>query len=223
MVDHPTSKHTTCSVSLVQYAKWPRLGKVKTRLARDTGNEKALRVHQALTKNVNDNLARLVNRLNNGELILAFDHLPETETLSSPSAFEALSACAFQLQVGESLGDKMATTFTSLLDSREKVVIVGSDCPSAGPDYIEEAIEALNKVDVVIGPADDGGYVLIGAKVFDKRIFKDVEWGSDQVLKQTLDNIQQTDLSYTLLAERWDVDDLAGYERWRQETGIDIA
>lgn len=214
MTNPPQSKPTLGSVSLVQYAKWPRLGKVKTRLARDVGNEQALRAHQALTQNVNDNLAVLASRLEQGQLILAFDHLPDTEQLSSPSAFSALRADAFQLQVGESLGDKMATTFTSLLSSCEKVVIVGSDCPSADSDYIEAALEALNDVDIVFGPADDGGYVLIAAKVFDKQIFNGVEWGAELVLQQTLENIQQSGLTYRLLEERWDVDDMAGYERW---------
>ena len=121
----------------------------------------------------------------------------------------------YKIQIGDSLGSRMAETLISSLALYSKVIIVGSDCPNVSAKTIEEACIALNNTDLVIQPAEDGGYVLIGTRHFDARIFDGVAWGQGQVLKQTLANAGEIGLTYTLLDESWDVDDYEDYMRWQ--------
>jgi len=208
-------------VLIVQYAKWPQLGKVKTRLAKSLGKQKALDVHMQLLAAVFNNLR--TNESGKFELWLnenGFNldaSILSTEEIDIQESMKELIAnanVAYQLQQGASLGDKMAHTLETSLISFEKVIIVGSDCPNVSPEIISQAVAELNDHDLVLGPAEDGGYVLIGASRFEPGIFTDVAWGQGQVLKKTLSNAKDLSYGVALLDESWDVDELEDYERW---------
>ena len=200
---------------IVQFAKWPVLGKVKTRLACSIGDEKALGVHLELMNEVLDKLILAQNEGLNADIELWLNEVPEKESLM----IDVLTKTREQeipckVQNGFNLGDKMADAIKSSLKSYSKVLIVGSDCPNITSDALKTASDKLNSSDLVLGPAEDGGYVLIGASSFNRRIFNGVEWGKGKVLQKTVNNIQAQNFSFSLLAESWDVDDIVDYERW---------
>jgi len=208
-------------VLIVQYAKWPQIGKVKTRLAKSLGEQKALDVHMQLLITVFNNL--FINKSGVFELWLNKDGFNlntsglSTKEIEIQERMKVLldkSNVAYQIQQGTSLGDKMAHTFESSLVNFKKVIIVGSDCPNVSPEIIRQAVAELNNHDLVLGPAEDGGYVLIGASRFEASIFADVEWGKGRVLKKTLSNARGFNYKVALLEESWDVDELEDYERW---------
>ena len=119
-----------------------------------------------------------------------------------------------KLQCEGDLGAKLYGAVSHSLKSYSKVVVVGSDCPSVDPEYLKQAFERLDETDAVLGPAEDGGYVLIGCKEVSMRFFDDVSWGTEFVLSKTLENLDRHGVSYSLLEKRWDVDEYDDYIRW---------
>jgi rSAM/selenodomain-associated transferase 1 len=212
---------TKRSVVIAQYAKWPELGKVKTRLAKALGDIPALAVHLELVKCVYKNLSEnarsdyqlWLNKKPKGDVRnkcsedikagLALQQLIEAESID------------YYLQQQGDLGAKMAGTLAQLLLEYSKVIIVGSDCPGVNTKTLDQVMDALDDYDLVIGPAEDGGYVLIASKYSHPGLFLDVDWGTPEVLRQTLLNAESAGLSYHLLAESWDVDEIEDYDRWR--------
>jgi len=197
---------------IIQFAKWPVLGNVKTRLARSIGDEKALEVHLELLNEVLDKLIAAKS----GEIALWLNEIPSQQAcMASIIQKTKKNDIALNVQQGDNLGDKMAEAILSSLEKYNKVIIVGSDCPNITASILTEASEALDKTDLVIGPAEDGGYVLIGASCFETGIFTGVAWGQGAVLEKTILNSQALNYSFTLLAESWDVDEFADYKRWK--------
>ncbi len=197
---------------IIQFAKWPVLGNVKTRLARSIGDEQALQVHITLMNEVLDKLILS----NFGGVELWLNEIP-TEKAGMHAVLKKtkVNNIACKLQRGDNLGDKMADAISGSLLHFRKVIIVGSDCPNISKSILNEASLALDNSDLVIGPAEDGGYVLIGAAKFNANIFTGVIWGQGEVLSKTTQNAQNLGYSFKLLAESWDVDELADYERWK--------
>ena len=119
-----------------------------------------------------------------------------------------------RLQKGLDLGDRMQNAFLEgFQDGFTNIVLIGSDLYDLSQSDLENAFEELRKKDLVIGPANDGGYYLIGMKNNNPGIFENKKWGSSAVLKDTLDDLKGKSVS--LLAEKNDVDhyeDLAQFE-----------
>lgn len=109
-------------------------------------------------------------------------------------------------QQGADLGERMAFSFSIALQTHDKVIIIGTDCPALDEEYIEQAIQALGEHDVVIGPAEDGGYVLLGLRKFSLELFTGISWGSDSVLKQTRQVLKDLSWSYKELGIMHDID-----------------
>lgn len=118
-------------------------------------------------------------------------------------------------QQGEDLGQRMYQAAHSVLKDDDVVILIGSDCPDLDKDYLEYALQAMYcGVDVVIGPAADGGYVLLGLRQSDPTLFTGVEWGSSRVLEQTIARVRSLNLEYLLLHPLSDIDhpeDLRNY------------
>jgi rSAM/selenodomain-associated transferase 1 len=113
------------------------------------------------------------------------------------------------LQDGVDLGARMdgAIRHTLLDRNVESVILVGTDCPALTTSYLDQALLALESgVDVVLGPAEDGGYVLVGMRRPIGAVFEGIPWGSDQVMRRTLEALKAHELSYRLLDTLWDVD-----------------
>ncbi len=162
---------------LIQFAKAPELGKVKTRMQPELSPEQSLSLHCQLVKHT-------YQTLTNSALAAI-----ELWTAGSDKSkfFPALSpAPALRKQLGADLGTRMHHALLDGLQRYESVVLVGSDCPLWTQALLQEALKALaGGMDCVLGPATDGGYVLIGLGRGNIQLFTDIDWGTDQVLAQT--------------------------------------
>lgn len=194
---------------LQQFARYPEPGKVKTRLQEQLSPEEACAVHEELLLQTAKVLA--ASRL--GETELWLDREGEHATLS---AAVNLGISGPYLQRGDDLGARMHDALQHGLNRAHAVVLVGSDCPELSAHYLREAFLALESNDVVLGPAEDGGFVLIGCRRLREGVLADVPWGGDSVLEQTLRNVTKSGLSVALLPERYDIDTPADFRRWRR-------
>lgn len=198
---------------VIQFAKWPEAGKVKTRLAKDLGDEQAKAIHIELMTSV---CRALVEGNTQTKVQLSLSANPDQwpDELAEFKQLVTLGNVSITEQVPGNLGERMASAIESALLSFDKVIIVGSDCPTIDSAYLENALTALEDSDIVLGPAEDGGYVLIGASRFERTLFDGVEWGEGKVREQTLSNAKGIGLSVALLETTWDVDELEDYQRW---------
>ncbi len=173
---------------LILFAKNPRTEQVKTRLARDIGQENAVRVYTYLLK----------------ENIRIHSHAPYdfmVYTQGDPSYFSPLRT---RPQNGSDLGEKMHGAFVQELHQYTRVVLIGSDLILSS-DCIAHAFSSLEREDLVIGPATDGGYYLIGMKE-DLDIFSDIPWSSSTVFIDTIQKIKGFGKSIAMLSELRDID-----------------
>jgi rSAM/selenodomain-associated transferase 1 len=187
------------------FCKAPVLGKVKTRLIQEMGKRRALDLYLQM-------LERLMAESTLGTL--------KTELWISPDKdhafFEAYAFARFQ-QAGLDLGGRMSTALRDGLNRHESVILVGTDLPLINRSYIEQAVSALKTHDVVLGPAEDGGYGLVGVNAKTPDMFSDIDWGTERVLSQTCARLNRDQLDFGLLPLIWDVDrpaDLRRYEAW---------
>ena len=109
-------------------------------------------------------------------------------------------------QHGYDLGQRMHNAIEAGLQNYQSVLLVGSDCPSIDEAYLFRALKALEEKPVVVGPAEDGGYVLIGMKYIQPKIFEHVSWGTAQVLAQTRQGLVQEKREWTELPTLADID-----------------
>lgn len=111
------------------------------------------------------------------------------------------------VQRGQDLGARMAHAIDQALPQAAFAVLIGTDCPALDNVYLERACAALAAGhDVVLGPAEDGGYVLIGVRCAEPRLFEDITWGTSAVLAQTRARIRWLGLNCLELPVLWDVD-----------------
>jgi rSAM/selenodomain-associated transferase 1 len=186
---------------LIIFIKNPVLGSVKTRLARTIGNEEALNVYQLLLQCTRDTVLQL-----NGIQL----HLFYSDVIDIADQWENQFFYK-NVQSGEDLGQKMSRAFKEILAINEHVLIIGSDCPYLTPAMIDNAFEQLADHDLVIGPAKDGGYYLLGMKNLMPEIFHKVAWSTQYVFQQTLDIAERLGKSCYILEELSDIDD---WEDW---------
>ena len=190
------------------FAKAPVAGMVNTRLIPDIGVAKATRLQHDL---IHKRLASLTDA-----------GLCKVVLYCSPDITDDFfKACTKQYSVelknqsGVDLGEKMANAIDEQSRSYNNVIIVGTDAPALDSDQVEDAIKTLNDGnDVVIVPAEDGGYVLIGMNQPHKVLFLSVPWGSERVLTKTRANVVAAGLKLTELETSWDIDRAEDYYRW---------
>src|SRR5690554_465626 len=200
---------------VMQFAKWPEEGRVKTRLMPALGAVGACNAHITLTLAVLDNLFSAgypVQIWWEREL----EAVPD-EANDIVCKLERASIRQY-IQTGQTLGDRMLVALSQSLESYGCGLIIGSDCPSVDREYILQAIDALAKCDVVLGPSDDGGYVLIGASRVVVGMLDGIQWGTGQVLEQTRRRLKKLGLNVMLLEPRWDVDEPEDWLRFQRMT-----
>ena len=183
------------------------LGKVKTRLAAGVGEEQAMEIYRYL--------------LNKTYLALKEITVPVTTYFSEFIPENPIhSAENKQVQVGGDLGERMRNAFVAHLESgMEKVVLIGTDCPSLEGIHLVQAFEALEHSDLVLGPARDGGYYLIGMKRRADFLFEGITWSSELVLSQTLILAVEQGLRSSLLPILEDIDSPEDWERYCSQNG----
>jgi rSAM/selenodomain-associated transferase 1 len=185
------------SISLHLLARAPVAGQVKTRLIPALGAQGACDVQQML-------LMRALQLPATGfsERFLWLDGLPTAQLQASANA---LGWTLVEQPAGD-LGERMRLIATLGLAESDGVVLIGNDCPAIDSGYLQVACAALDDHSVVIGPAEDGGYVLLGLRKKEVNLFADMPWGTDQVLALTLQRLSQQGCVPALLPTLWDVD-----------------
>lgn len=191
----------TSSRQLLLFARLPRVGANKTRLISAIGAENATLVYRLLVEQTLSQARTLANK----------EACQVTVCFTGGTACEAKAEfggdVAYCEQVGETLGDRLQFATKLAFDGGAKsVVVVGTDCPSLRAIDLSLAFERLEVDDLVIGPAVDGGYYLIGLNAHHGSLFKGIDWSTSKVLQQTLQRTIELGLRVHLLRELPDVD-----------------
>lgn len=192
------------------FAKAPVAGRVKTRLAGELGEEGAARLHAALVTRA------LRTAIESG--------VGPAELWCAPDASHAFfKACAAQfgvalrVQSGGDLGERMRRAIDDALDAGERAIVIGGDCPALDAQTLREAANVLNQCDAVFVPAEDGGYVLVGAAKHVAGLFDGIAWGEGSVMERTRERLIRAGARWRELEPLWDVDRPEDYARMRRE------
>ncbi len=184
--------------TLVVFAKAPELGKVKTRLQPYLPAPFSLELHCELVDYVLSQWT--ASRLCSINLWLAGNQEKFLERLPQWRPLVCYK------QQGADLGERMYYAVKQTLSKTESAILVGTDCPFIDEGYLLKACTALKKFDVVIGPATDGGYVLLGLKQAHTSLFENIQWGESSVFEETVNQIKRLGLNYSVLPELSDID-----------------
>ncbi|ABA19898.1 conserved hypothetical protein [Trichormus variabilis ATCC 29413] len=206
----------TLQQHLIIFTRYPEPGKTKTRLIPALGSIGAANLQRQMTEYTLfqvKQLQKLINislemRFAGGDLQLMQDWLG--------------ADLVYQSQGDGDLGSRMARSlYDSFQGQAKQVVIIGTDCPGLNSQILAQAFEQIYTVDLVLGPAIDGGYYLIALRRFIPELFANIDWGTSQVLQQTVDIAHKLNLSYHHLPPLADVDrpdDLTIWQRiWETE------
>ena len=190
---------------LILFVKAPRIGSVKTRLARDIGRYEAWHFYRETT-------ALMVKRLARG---------PRWRSVLAVTPDEFAERAGFwpkdMPRIAQGPGDigiRMARAFEAMPPG--PVVLVGADIPTLTRDHIAEAFRLLHRSDFVFGPSTDGGFWLVGTRHarLMRRVFRNVRWSSEYALADTLANVGQCKVA--LLDPLTDIDTGAEYRAWKE-------
>ena len=182
--------------AIIIFVRHAELGKVKTRLAATIGNEKALAIYKLLLMHT----YKLIEKNQSIAYVYYAENIIQDDLWKGANVKK-------KLQVGNDLGGKMANAFQEVLkEGHNKVVIIGSDCYDLTVDLIDHAFEMLGRSEIVIGPAKDGGYYLLGMNAPFKNLFENIEWSTHTVFSKTIDKINQNKYSFSTLPILADVD-----------------
>lgn len=182
---------------LIIFVKNPIAGKVKTRLAKVVGIEKAKNIYIELLEKTN----AITRQLSSDKAVYYADYINK-EDLWDHGIYQKC------LQDGVDLGERMANAFSeSFAMGYTRAIIIGSDCYQLDKETIEQGFRVLKEHDVVLGPTYDGGYYMIGMKENQAALFKDKAWSTDKVYSQTVASCEAEKLSYNILKMLSDVDE----------------
>jgi len=187
--------------ALIIFARDPVPGQVKTRLAASISNHAAAELYSAMLQDVLKSATMLHNIT--PIIFWANETIPELEYLPT--------AATSYLQSDGDLGKRMAHAFdTAFSTGFDSCCIIGSDAPGLPADYIVQAFKTLeySQLDVVFGPATDGGYYLIGMRRVQLPLFNDIPWSCQQTLEKSCQKASDFGITYALLPEWQDIDTL---------------
>jgi len=196
------------STALVIFVRNPVLGQVKTRLAKDIGDKRALAIYLQLL----DHTLEITRSLSFRKFIYYADEVSDYDLWSVPGYTK-------RKQNGNDLGERMLNSFKELFDQGfTRIVIIGSDCLQLKTNTLEQAVSLLESNAAVLGPASDGGYYLLGLTKLYPDLFVNKPWSTDQVFTKTIDDFNNQGISYALLEELSDIDNITDLD----ENGISI-
>ncbi|MBI4238701.1 MAG: TIGR04282 family arsenosugar biosynthesis glycosyltransferase [Deltaproteobacteria bacterium] len=183
---------------LLMFARYPEIGKVKSRLAQTIGAANAASAYKTMVEIVVKN-----TRPCNGEFaqVLCYDPPELRERFQS-----WLQMSHLKPQSGGDLGERMKQAFIQALTETDHAVLIGTDCIDVDRSLILKAFDDLEKADLVLGPAKDGGYYLIGCKRAYPAIFTGIDWGTERVFAQTLRVAEKLELHVSCLPQLEDID-----------------
>jgi len=185
---------------LMIFTRNPELGKVKSRLAADIGEEKALEIYKFLLQHSQ----KITSPLKVDKQVWYSEEIWDNDIWSNDQFSK-------HLQQGKDLGERMQFAFEKgFAAGYTNIIIIGSDLYDITSAEIEHAFQKLTENEAVIGPATDGGFYLLGLSVEEYAIFKNKEWGTSTVLKDSLESIKN--LKSFQLSPKNDVDYLSDIE-----------
>ncbi|WP_338874568.1 TIGR04282 family arsenosugar biosynthesis glycosyltransferase [Spirosoma sp. SC4-14] len=188
---------------LIIFVKNPIAGQVKTRIARTVGNERAVEVYQHLLQHTQ----QITQSIPCHKVVYYGDFI---NTNDGWNGYEK------QIQTGNDLGQRMLNAFReqfAAASADDHVVIIGSDCLAITPAHIQQAFDVLKTADVVIGPATDGGYYLLGTNRFYPFLFENMPWSQPELFELTELAILQHSLTFECLEQLTDIDEWDDYQR----------
>lgn len=192
---------------LIIFVKNKIAGKVKTRLAAGIGPEKAMEVYDQLLDHTHKTTRCLAC-----DKIVYFSEKIENDSIWGDGNYQ------LSQQSGPELGQRMLNAFNArFAQGAEKVIIIGSDTFEISEDILKEAFRALDRKDVVIGPAKDGGYYLLGMKELQPELFHNKAWSTESVCSQTIEDLKRLNLSYSLLPILNDIDHKEDWLAYQQK------
>lgn len=181
---------------LLIFVKNPEKGKVKTRLAKKIGDDKALVVYQRLLE-----ITQKVTQSLDCDRQVWYSDFIDREDRWEKKEYEK------RLQSGENLGIRMKMAFRQAFENGyKKAVIIGSDCAALTNQIIKQAFQVLDDSEVVIGPSKDGGYYLLGMSSFYPQLFENIKWSTPTVCAKTIAKVKRLDLSLQLMPKLNDID-----------------
>ncbi len=181
---------------LMIFYRNPVLGTVKTRLAATIGNVRALRIFTALATHTRD----VTHTLDVTKVVFYSDEIDQGD-LWPEDTYQK------KIQHGADLGQRMENAFQWGFETGyHRICIVGTDCLELSGTIITSAFDSLVHADTVVGPAQDGGYYLLGMRSLHRKLFHDKQWSTPTVCDDTLDNLDSMGLSYIKLPVLRDVD-----------------
>lgn len=181
--------------ALIIFLKYPQLGECKTRLAKTIGDVNALKIYEILLNHTHQITKNLYV-----QKYLYFDK-SNIDTLNWEGDYK------IEYQNQADLGSKMQQAFAEVFDKQHyPVIIIGTDCMEITSQIINDAYRQLNHYDVVIGPAKDGGYYLLGLNNPSPQLFENMEWSTNTVLSDTIKKAQELGLSYCFMPVLNDID-----------------
>ncbi len=193
------------------FAKAPVPGEVKRRLAKSLGADEAARVYTVMLEYVVAMAAR--SALAPVTLCVTPDtRHPFLQSLAERFGVE------LEQQHGADLGERMLNAMHSSLEHVDYALLIGSDCPLLDADYLGQALDSLEQGgEAVFGPAEDGGYVLVGLRRSEPALFRDLPWGGEQVMAITRERCAKKAIRLKELAVLYDIDRREDLERFRRE------
>lgn len=193
--------------ALIVFAKSPVPGQVKTRLMPQFSAHQASIIHQQLLEFT----VSTVRKLKAVDLQL---HCAPDDQHPFFNYLKSIYRLPLFRQLEGDLGQRMSQALFNALLEYKKVLLIGSDAPSISISYLEQAYKALDNNDIVLGPAEDGGYVLVGLTRPQPMMFDQIDWGSERVLQQTIERLEPA--FPVLLDTLWDVDLPEDVERFKK-------
>jgi len=194
---------------LVIFVKNPEEGKVKTRLAADIGNKRALDVYQKLLAYTRG----VVKKLNVTKQVWYSSSIDFSDNWGEDQFIK-------KLQIGDNLGERMQEAFRQgFREGFGRILIIGSDCPALSDQHLLSAYEELECNDVVLGPSQDGGYYLLGMNHYIPELFINKSWSQDSLYRETIKTLDQLDKSWGELEELNDIDTLDDLNKSSFEIG----
>ena len=195
---------------VIVFVKNIKLGKVKTRLAKTIGNQGAFEVYSDLVK---------VTEMATKDLSV------DKRIYFSDAAVDTIWKNDYKtVQQGIDLGERMKNAFKKgFEDGYERIVLIGSDLPDITANHINKGLEALKQNEVTFGPAEDGGYYLIGLSKMHNFVFDNKPWSETHLLEETLSELKENDVTFTKLVTLNDIDtyeDLIASKFYQSNTAL---
>ena len=194
--------------AILVFCKAPVAGQVKTRLMPELTAQQAAEVHIELTHRT----LLLLSKVHFCPIQLWC--MPDTENTFFKRCKEEYAVSLHQQQ-GDDLGERMHHAISTALQYKSRILLIGCDCPSFTSNDFEFAITALQaENEVVIAPAEDGGYVMIAMIKAYPELFINMEWGHNQILENTRQRIDELDLTLIETRQQWDIDTFDDLQRY---------